>query len=176
MRWNLLGKTKALSFGLLLLIWFVSFFCEPTVGYCGEVADTVKEVTAVVQESAKVSTEIVSVVMQKLDALATGLGTTAKYLWAITVRQAYVTAIQNISYCVFLTIAIFSYVKFVRYAGAKKWYDGYNCEPAWVCTIVPGIALGVLTVVCITIALPEAITCIVNPEFWAFQTVLEGIK
>jgi hypothetical protein len=183
MKWNLLGKTKALSFGLLLLIWFVSFFCEPTTGYCDSVADTVKDVKEIavtvaekVQGVAKIDNKVVSVMMEKLDALAVGLGTTAKYLWKITVKQAYVTAATNVSYCIFLTFAMFGYVKMIKYACANKWFEGYNNEGAWILAIIPGIALGVLTVVCIVIALPEAITCIINPEYWAFQTVLQGIR
>jgi hypothetical protein len=167
-------------FIILLIVLCVSVFCSHNSGYCGDVADKVveatEEITEAVQGTAKVGTEVVSVVVQKLDALAEGLGTTAKYLWKITVKQAYVMAVTNLSYCIFLAGFVIGYVKFIKYACKGELYSGRDCEGVWVLTIVCGVAIAILTAVCATVAVPEAITCVFNPEYWAFKTVLEGIR
>lgn len=138
--------------------------------------EKVKEVAEQVQEVAKVSNETVSVVMQKLEAMATGLGTTAKYLWTIIIKQAYITGIIDILCVVGAGILLFGYIAFIKHATKNKWYDGNEVEATVVATVLLTIITLVFTIISTTICIPEAITCFLNPEYWAFTKVLKEIR
>lgn len=121
-----------------------------------------------------------------LSQLATKLGTTVQYLYGVEVKQAYVTALQNgLWFLLFVVIGIVSAVIGVRcYRKYQKvsaeWFErrGYNNEDGTsegLATVL--CALGVLiSVIFIMVFANNIIADLVNPQNWAFNTLMSLVS
>ena len=109
---------------------------------------------------------------QALTALAGKLGTTAEYLWGVLVRQAPISAAIELTLLAAWVAACVWLVFFVRRntAGDKpKWSDEVTRLFAWT---------GVVLVCSMTAisggnAISDALTAIMNPEYWALRQILK---
>jgi uncharacterized membrane protein YidH (DUF202 family) len=141
----------------------------------GKTVEVAQEVVEKVQEVTKTSNETVHIVMRKLEAVASSLGTTVKYLWGIMVKQATVLAVMDALCLVGVCILAYGYYKFVKYASMSKWYEGYNSQGSWVLTVVLSVVMVALFLLAVAL-IPEMTTCIVNPEYWAFKEIIKEIR
>lgn len=127
---------------------------------------------------------------KRIDALAVKLGVTAQYLWGVLVKQAGVEGMKNLALVglfslTALGLALWAKRCFNREALRKEGKSGAYAEDfvytrdqrenysiaGWVSTIA-AMALTVPIVICLS----EAITPLMNPEYWAFQQVMDLFK
>lgn len=112
-------------------------------------------------------------ILQRIDALAAKLGTTAQYLWGVLIRQARIEVIENII-CIAVFVA-FGYAMFrvcAKYAHA--WEDCDNFPEA-MASVFSGIAV-VICMIVVAVAFCSIWTPLLNPEFWALKQVLGAAK
>ena len=110
--------------------------------------------------------------LQRLDALAAKLNVTAQYLWAVMLRQAHIEAATDLVWAsISLTIALacgYFLLRVARMALANTW----DSEDYLLKALVAGLVT-LLAVVFFCINLQNAITPLLNPEFWALQQLLK---
>lgn len=117
-------------------------------------------------------------IMARIDALAAKLGVTSEYVWGILVKQAHVEA-YSLIFAAAITglLACVSGFAF-RYAWKKltdpklSWSDKDTYRPVCAATVVPLVGLTTASLV----NAYNAITPLLNPEYWALQQVLEVLK
>lgn len=119
--------------------------------------------------------EQTSVLLQKL---AEKLGVASEHLWSVLVRQAPITAMADL---VALSVSLGLWIIAFRFVNRKTTLSGdrdvsdWDDEGkffAWAIIILSGIG----TVILLLIALTEAITAFVNPEYWALREILRAVK
>jgi hypothetical protein len=110
--------------------------------------------------------------LQAVTALANKLGTTAEYLWGVLVKQAPLSGALDL---VVLTAWAAACVWVARFVGRKtsgdrpEWNDEFDRGLAW---IGVGIVCG-LTALIGGLVFSDAMTAIVNPEYWALRQILK---
>jgi hypothetical protein len=120
-------------------------------------------------------------VMELLKALAEKLGTTVEFLWGTLVKQAIVVGIFDSIACFFLLIFIFIMVKFAvrNYKNSLESHKGDKYTTSMDCfmeaSAVPSILASFATAG-FFILLYQALTCLLNPEYWALKEVLNAIR
>ena len=90
------------------------------------------------------------------------------------VNQAKVEALVELFLGVLLIIAIVGLLKLDKYFRRTGKYDEYNCH----FDVAMGF-LAVITLVCTFVfifSIPNIITGLLNPEYWAFQEVTNLLK
>ena len=112
-----------------------------------------------------------------LGAIADKLGTTVEMLWGILLNQAKVSAVLSLIYIGFVLIMGGSiYVLHKKFSKQINGYSDYNMyeekdglgvlmtvlTALWICLAVGGI-----------FEIENAITALLNPEYWALQEILE---
>ena len=110
--------------------------------------------------------------LQVLTDLANKLGTTAEYLWGVLLKQAPITGSLSLLAIGVWVTACAMVVRYVaRKTGGKnpEWYEEGLQVFAWFCTVI----LCVLTAVVVTIEIGDAVTALVNPEYWALRQILK---
>lgn len=119
-----------------------------------------------------------------LQNLAAELGTTVEYLWGVLIVQAKVSAITNIGFVVFTIIfTLILYRVHLYFSKVKVWGDdtkytksGYSHYEGII--LVPmGLMVFLNFVLLITSIslIPDIVTTLVNPEYWALEQVLKLI-
>lgn len=127
---------------------------------------------------------------KRIDALAVKLGVTAQYLWGVLVKQAGVEGVKDLTFVgIFglsaLALALWARTCFKRSNLRKEGECGnyaenyvYNYDQrvnyeidGWISAVVAGI---LMIPACILTS--DAITALANPEYWAFQRVMEIFK
>lgn len=111
---------------------------------------------------------------ERIDAIAARLGVAGEHLWAVLVRQQYITAIVDTCYLLVLGFAFYRLAKFV----APRWeewdteYGGFKQVAAGVSLIVGGLLVLILALV-----VPgEIATAILNPEAGAIKWLASQFK
>lgn len=112
-----------------------------------------------------------------LEQLAIKLGVTAEHLWEVLIRQAQITAIQYTIFSIFILSAIVTWdiygINKTRKRNGQDYpdWDGDAVAFVWGSVLLfTGFALGVTIPLMI-----EAITCFINPEYWALRQILNSI-
>jgi hypothetical protein len=114
-----------------------------------------------------------------LQKLADKLDTSATYIWDLQVRQA---RVELISYFIYFALLVISWMIFgalFRHFNKNDSYynegwDSYNGVPVPLMVII-GLLLTCLTIG-ILIGIPDVITTIVNPDYWALKQLLHMVK
>jgi uncharacterized membrane protein YczE len=112
-----------------------------------------------------------------IEQLAQKLGTTAEYLWTVLVKQAHVEIYIFITTLILTIIGAFLTGLLLRNS-QKYWEQETAPISAWM-SLTFGIIIGIATVVGLiaTIAnIPDVITAINNPEYWALKEVFGACK
>ena len=125
-----------------------------------------------------------------LSHLATSLGTTAKYLWAVEVKQGYIVAIQDflvaVAMLILMTIALVAMRRFFRRANAinvkeygasfNPWADDGTHETQWMYGAA-AFSLGatILFSVIAIVSISHGISHALNPANYALQQVMNYI-
>jgi len=141
-----------------------------------------EEVEAGLAKTSSVSDQIVPAIDKLIDkispaisSLSDKLGTTAEHLWTILVRQTYNDAISNMIYIIFTCIALYMtfYTTNIWYKKIKN--DGWDSDGIGV---IIGIKIfcSLVSLVIVSENTIGFIQRLVNPEFYALQTVLSYIK
>jgi FtsH-binding integral membrane protein len=110
-------------------------------------------------------------VARLLEQLASKLGTTVEYLWAVMVRQAKIEAVADV---VYLTICVVVLVvgikKLINWGKENDDYDFGVPGPITVFSIIGLLIVGVVSLALMS----ELITLIGNPEYWALKQILNN--
>lgn len=117
-------------------------------------------------------------IVNMLQSLAVKLGTTVQYLWQVEIKQAYVTGIIDLIWCVLLACAIIAIYKFMRWCldGVRRVNDRYHIDDAG---YIVGCVFSVIgIVVCgifIGVDLTSAISHLLNPANFAFWNITSAL-
>ena len=117
-----------------------------------------------------------------LEKLAVKLGTTAELLWAVLIKQAYISAITEVVLCSFLILLVFLSTKFVLKKTKKKLKEGYTdwyeadweeegAVAAWFCIA----CFFTVVLVHVNTNIPNIVNGIFNPKFAALSYILKHI-
>lgn len=111
-------------------------------------------------------------VFTRLDAIAAKLGILSTHLWEVLIRQAYAAAAVNLVWTVLLTV-----LAIIMYRVTRK---GFNLaldgdDDAGFAAIGGGL-LFVASASIAAVCLSEAMSAIINPEYWAFAKVLNLVS
>lgn len=122
--------------------------------------------------------------LQALTALANKLGTTAEYLWGVLVHQAPITGAINLLMIAALVVGAATWARFVaRKVVPPKETPGQPWQPAewsddaaifFACASAAVLAFA--AAVSVIWGLGDAVSAMVNPEYWALKQVLHLLK
>lgn len=104
-----------------------------------------------------------------LDKLATQLGTTSQYLWAVLIRQAPIDGVVSLAQYAVIAWASWVWVRWFR----KK--RDYIPESTGMALIVTGVVLAI-TIIVAFFSVPDTVSSFVNPEYWALRKVLGAVS
>ena len=113
-------------------------------------------------------------ITEAITLLALKFGTTAEHLWRVLTKQAIVTAIGDILIavlCIVTFLIIFKSLKYIK----KEVEDPDNCADMDDYTGV-FISLSLVTGIAMLVfgyCISSIITCLLNPEYYALNKVLE---
>lgn len=117
--------------------------------------------------------EIQSKVVNILDTLSAKLGVASEHLWGVMVKQAYVGGISNILSVILVVVNIFIFMKFVKFATKEELLEDYFV------VFFGCFVWGIITIVLVVsgfFGIFEAITQLVNPEYWVLREILAQFK
>jgi hypothetical protein len=140
-------------------------------------ADVKEMVEQAVESGGKVSNEVVSTIISKLEQYAAGLGTTAEYLWAIIIKQAYITGVSNLIWITIGVSILIGYGMFI-FTCALKPIKNETTENIVIAGLIVGGVISLVAIMALTISevMPETVTCFLNPEYWALQKAISIVK
>ena len=117
-----------------------------------------------------------------LNELAAQLGTTVDFLWGVLLYQAYISAIGHIVlYSIYLVLVpvsfryVIPWLKLGYDREMKKDRYGRSVDLCVAGITTVGVLLFALTATVIGF-IPDLITKLMNPEYWALQQILEVIR
>jgi hypothetical protein len=100
-----------------------------------------------------------------LTQLATKLGTTVEFLWAVLLKQAFVSGIKSIIAIVLMWSITISLVVFL----VKKKFE--NESPEAILGAIFASILGLVSILLLLLEGGSAITALFNPEYWALNHI-----
>ena len=126
-------------------------------------------------DGAQVADKAVDGILQRIDALAAKIGTTAQHIWDVYVAQARVEAIRDTIFVVLFLIvsSLLAYLSYRLFQHGIKEND-YDVWP-----YVTGTSAAIVSVACVAIALVTMYSAIgewLNPQYWAFQNLTKDLK
>lgn len=110
-------------------------------------------------------------VLNRLDALASKLGTTAAYLWAVLVTQAKYQGITDIGCALFWGGMAFGLYKLGKLMQSKAEGDKYDSSGFWIGAFLSW-AGGLGCVIVFGTCLQSGILELVNPQYYALHELL----
>ena len=98
-----------------------------------------------------------------IEQLAAKLGTTADALWQILVQQAFISGIGNLIGCLVIICILLVWIRYQK----KTEFEDENPFPyvAWALVLIA-------TVIGLPIFLYSAISCFLNPEYFALSEIM----
>lgn len=112
---------------------------------------------------------------QALEQLAQAFNTTVDKLYPMLIKQAYVSGVSSILLILFSWIVLGVVVHIFKKHGVKK--GSYNTlTSGTVGFIIATVLISIVTVLITMIAGSNAITALINPEYWALTKVLYYVK
>lgn len=106
--------------------------------------------------------------MKRLDALAGKLGMAATALWGFYIRQARISGIEDIMWTILFVGTALLFNRW-RIAELKQ----HKTDPVGVFFCGAAVLLSAILSV---VFFSHALTALVNPGYWAFQTIVEQLK
>lgn len=113
--------------------------------------------------------------LKRLDAVASKLGTTTEYLWRVLVKQGYVEAIATLCIIPVLLLCAYGCYVFVKKIWAVGVKDDWD-SPGPRFGVVFGIVGSIILVVVSACNAYYGVIQLLNPEYFALQQILQGIK
>lgn len=123
--------------------------------------------------------------MKALEELAKQFNTTGQYLWGILVHQALVSGVLSLVWVAIATVVTVKSIRTVKRAYSPATIDGvqYNTlqetfnedGEVFVNIVIPALLIPIFFIV-FCCALDNAITGLLNPEYWALDEMLSAIK
>lgn len=132
------------------------------------------------QTGTQVADKAVDGILQRIDALAAKIGTTAQHVWEVYVAQAKVEAVRDTATGVFFVIvsALLSYLAYRLFLyGIKVGKSKGDESPDW--PFITGSLAALVTVIFLVIAISVFYSALgewINPQYWAFQHLAQDIK
>ena len=130
-------------------------------------------------DGAQVAHEAVQGILERVDALAAKIGTTAQRIWDVYVAQAKVEAIRDAVLSVILLIVAALSVRLILFFGKKfndTDYSGVGTVFGLGAAIVVLSAVIILCLVFSGVNAYAAIPEWFNPQYWAFQHLTADLK
>lgn len=112
---------------------------------------------------------------QALEQLASAFNTTVEKLYPLLIKQAYVTGVTNILGILIMWAVFATLLVILKKHGIKK-EKYYGMTDGTFFLLVTTVIISVITVVITVTVGHEAITALINPEYWALKEVLSYIK
>jgi hypothetical protein len=112
-----------------------------------------------------------------LHQLAAKLGTTADHLWAILVRQAFVSGCTDLLFYMFtLAIVCATAKKTKRWTAAMKEADEEPVALFYAGTISASWVLSLVFIIVSVVSIQDTVAAFVNPEYWALKQILSAVS
>lgn len=108
-------------------------------------------------------------IFTRIDLLGQKLGIAAAHIWAVLVRQAYAQAAMNTLFFIMCLISLYWVNKWSR----KLWAT--DEEGLQFLSVILVVGFGITTIVA-AVSFIDAVGYIINPEYFAFNTIMEWIK
>lgn len=138
-------------------------------------------------ETTQTIKETIELIIPYLDKLSEKLGTTAKQLWALQVRQAYAEIVKYLVLYAIIAVCLYGIYKFwqwmfavieedTSYGSTRKYRRANENEGV---VLFGGLAALSFILICgvyLFGSLGEFVTLIVNPDYWALNKLLMLIK
>lgn len=112
------------------------------------------------------NTEVAQATSEVLDVLAARFGTTVAHLWDVLLRQAVAEGRVNFAWAVIFTLVVVACVKVFLWARRQE--RRFDYEPH----LVISVLVGVLATLGGCIFATDALLHLMNPEFYALQSVM----
>ena len=119
-----------------------------------------------------ISDKAIEAVMTRIDVLAEKLGITAKYLFGVYVKQAYVEVMQFVIFFSIWTIVFATTMLVFRKSMQSSWDNPTFCN---ISVVIGGFISFVLGIV-VLIESKGVFPCYFTPEYFAFNKILANIK
>jgi cellobiose-specific phosphotransferase system component IIC len=126
--------------------------------------------TNTITETVDYMTDKISPVLEKL---ADTLNTSVEFLWSVLVRQAMVSGIANIIIGSILIFCI--YLLFTKGIRTLKMIFNKDSEVGVIATVVFSMVAFIFSLI-IIFNIKNTVTCLINPEYWALNEILEKLK
>lgn len=116
--------------------------------------------------------------LEALKILSTKLGTTAEHLWAVTIRQAKISALQDIILSISLIVLtiILYYIATKLIKKDRKHGDFIEYSPITIITIAIAVSVFVVTLIACFVSVADILTALLNPEYWALSNICALLK
>lgn len=118
--------------------------------------------------------------LKLIEAFAAKLGTTAEHVWAVLVRQAYVSGWCDLVFYLAVSIAVALTLKLAKKCQqkAKEESDkrGWGDEEGWVAGLTACLITSMILVLVSILSIDDTITKFFNPEYWALRQILSIAK
>lgn len=110
-----------------------------------------------------------------IDQLAQSLNVASEHVYEALIKQAMVSGIASIVWAVIFGIAAVV-VLYVGFKSAKNEFDRYGFYHDVSMTILFTLIAASFAVIPFGVAVENALTALLNPEYWAIKEVLSAIK
>jgi hypothetical protein len=120
------------------------------------------------------NSETVKSIQDALTPLATKLGEGAAHVYAIYVREQYVSGVGSIIWSV--VWLLLSAAVIVGASKLFRWASKEDEEEVMTAAVIMGTGLGLVILVIATSCLDSGIQHLLNPEYYAIQDILDSVK
>lgn len=124
-------------------------------------------------ELAPIANEIVNKMESAIQTLSIKLGVASEHLWAILIKQAHVEMISSFLFII-ATILCIGCAIFASRRSAGGWDNVPTVYS--LLSIICGTIGSVLLIVSLIVIIPNILTCLINPEYYALNKILSQIK
>lgn len=132
------------------------------------------------QTGTQVAQQAVSGILQRLDALAAKIGTTAAQLWQVYLAQSKVEAIRDCtSGLLMILIGVVVCFKLIPFFWSKQSAARKKCEydgDGWAAAGIIGAIVCVMLAVLAVSFLYASVGEFMNPSYWAFQHLTADLR
>jgi hypothetical protein len=127
-------------------------------------------------DGTQVADKAVDGILQRIDALAAKIGTTAQHIWDVYVAQAKVEGVRDLMIVgIMLTMAIVTGIGFKWFWFKAKKADS-DIEDFFVFMAGFCVIAFIISVVCTFSFAYSAVGEFLNPQYWAFQHLTADLK
>lgn len=109
--------------------------------------------------------------VKRLDLLATKLGVSGTYLWAVLIRQARVELISDAIFITLNVVLLYGVWRWWKRIIVHELFDGGEEAGA----VIVSLLSAVMTITSV-VALCDVPALIFNPDYWALEQVMTALK